>query len=145
MKIRPYLEEDQTAVVKLWQECGLIVPWNNARQDIERKLTVNREWFLVGLENNHIMATAMAGYEGHRGWINYLAVHPAQRRKGYGRELMLILEELLENKGCPKISLQIRASNSDVISFYESLGYKDDNVISLGKRLIVDLESEPED
>lgn len=134
------MEIDQSAVINLWEKCGLIVPWNNAVLDIKRKLNVNRELFLVGVVKGKVITTVMGGYEGHRGWINYLAVHPDQRRYGFGREIMEAVEHLLKKMGCPKISLQIRASNTDVISFYQSLGYKDDNVISLGKKLIVDLK-----
>ncbi len=140
MIIREYLEIDQSAVINLWEKCGLIVPWNNALLDIKRKLNVNRELFLVGVGEGKVIATVMGGYDGHRGWINYLAVHPDQRRYGFGREIMEAVEHLLKKMGCPKIQLQVRASNKDVISFYQSLGYKDDNVISLGKRLIVDLK-----
>lgn len=140
MIIREYLEIDQSAVINLWEKCGLIVPWNNAVLDIKRKLNVNRELFLVGVGKGKVIATVMGGYEGHRGWINYLAVHPDQRRYGFGREIMEAVEHLLKKMCCPKICLQIRTSNTDVISFYQSLGYMDDNVISLGKKLIVDLK-----
>lgn len=140
MIIREYLEIDQSAVINLWEKCGLIVPWNNAVLDIKRKLNVNRELFLVGVVKGKVITTVMGGYEGHRGWINYLAVHPDQRRYGFGREIMEAVEHLLKKMCCPKICLQIRTSNTDVISFYQSLGYMDDNVISLGKKLIVDLK-----
>ncbi|MEE8335956.1 MAG: GNAT family acetyltransferase [Candidatus Neomarinimicrobiota bacterium] len=140
MEIREYLKIDERDVLILWEKCGLIVPWNNALLDIKRKLNVNRELFLVGVGEGKVIATAMGGYDGHRGWINYLAVHPDLRRYGFGREIMEAVEHLLKKMGCPKINLQVRASNKDVISFYQSLDYKDDNVISLGKRLIVDLK-----
>jgi Acetyltransferases len=89
---------------------------------------------------NHgtIVATVMAGYEGHRGWINYLAVHPDCQRKGYGRMMMNRAEALLLELGCPKINLQVRVGNEGVIEFYRKLGYQIDQVVSLGKRLIHD-------
>jgi len=80
----------------------------------------------------------MAGYEGHRGWINYLAVKPSHQRNGYGRTLLEAAENLLRQKGCPKINLQVRNTNTEVIEFYSALGYGDDRVVGLGKRLVHD-------
>lgn len=122
-------------MIALWQACGLIVPQNNPQRDIARKLRVNPEWFLVGELDGKIIAACMAGYEGHRGWINYLAVHPEHRRQGHARELMQHAESLLRAAGCPKINLQVRSTNETVIAFYKSLGFAIDNVIGMGKRL----------
>jgi ribosomal protein S18 acetylase RimI-like enzyme len=138
LQIRPFQDADETAVMALWRDCELVVPWNDPRADIERKRQVQRELFLVGTLEGAIVATVMAGYEGHRGWINYLAIDPAHRRRGYGRVLMERAEELLQERGCPKINLQVREGNAAVIAFYERLGYRNDHVVSLGKRLIVD-------
>ena len=82
-----------------------------------------------------IVATVMGGYEGHRGWINYLAVQSSEQRKGYGQEIMKVVETRIEAKGCPKINLQVRAKNAGVIAFYKTLGYCTDDVVGLGKRL----------
>ena len=82
----------------------------------------------------------MGGYEGHRAWINYLAVDPSCQRKGYGRKIMIVIEKKLKEKGAPKINLQIRSSNKSVIEFYKSINYNRDDVISMGKRLIEDEE-----
>ena len=136
--IRPFQPLDEEAVVKLWVECSLVVPWNNPHRDIHRKLKVQPEMFLVGKFEGEIVATVMAGYDGHRGWINYLAVAPGYQRTGFGRRLMEEAEMLLREAGCPKINLQVRTSNRDVIRFYESLGYDLDDVVSLGKRLVPD-------
>ena len=84
----------------------------------------------------------MGGYEGHRGWVNYLAVDPAFRKKGFGRQLMAEIEKRLLALGCPKINLQVRMDNTSALEFYSQIGYKDDNVISLGKRLILDSEKQ---
>jgi ribosomal protein S18 acetylase RimI-like enzyme len=135
MVIRTYHKEDQEAVVDLWMKCGLVVPHNNPISDIERKLKVNPEWFLVGVIENEVMATCMAGYEGHRGWINYLAVRPDLQGQGFGKKIMDHAESLLTKAGCPKINLQIRSTNQKAIGFYESIGYKKDRVVSMGKRL----------
>jgi len=133
--IRPYCPDDEASVVALWLACGLVVPQNDPRGDIRRKLRVNPECFLVGEIAGEVVATCMAGYEGHRGWINYLAVAPAHRRRGLGTQLVREAERLLRTAGCPKINLQIRTSNTDVIDFYKALGFTVDDVVSLGKRL----------
>lgn len=135
MDIRAFQDADKREVIALWRECGLVVPQNDPAKDIDRKLQVDRELFLVGTLDEHIVATVMPGYEGHRGWINYLAVLPSQQRHGHGRSMMQHAEGLLTARGCPKINLQVRTSNAATIAFYQSLGYLDDNVIGLGKRL----------
>jgi ribosomal protein S18 acetylase RimI-like enzyme len=138
MKIRPFISSDTEAVVGLWQCCGLIRSWNNPRLDIERKRAVNPEWFVVGEIDHKIVASAMFGYEGHRGWVNYLAVSPQHQRRGYAKDLMQFGEELLLTVGCPKLNLQVRETNTQALGFYEALGYKVDASVSLGKRLIPD-------
>jgi ribosomal protein S18 acetylase RimI-like enzyme len=90
---------------------------------------------LVGEIDGRIIGTCIAGYEGHRGWINYLAVAPTYQRRGLATRLMKEAERLLGNAGCPKINLQVRASNVDVIEFYKSIGFIIDDVVSMGKRL----------
>jgi len=136
--IRQYSPEDQKAVIELWQKCNLTRPWNNPRLDIERKLKVNPELFLVGLAENRVIATAMGGYEGHRGWVNYLAVDPEYQRKGLGQQIMKATEDKLLAIGCPKINLQIRMDNLSAVAFYKSIDYKTDDVISMGKRVVED-------
>lgn len=138
MQIRAFREQDEEQVVALWRACGLTRPWNDPHKDIARKLQVQRELFLVGEKDGRVVASVMAGYEGHRGWVNYLAVDPAQRRRGLGARLMRRVEELLETAGCPKLNLQVRTANTEVLSFYRALGYAQDDVIALGKRLIPD-------
>lgn len=138
MLIRAYAESDQSAVIGLWEECGLLRPWNDPVRDIARKLAVQPELFLVGLVGDVPVATVMAGYEGHRGWVNYLAVSPAHQRRGLAALLMQRVEELLQARGCPKLNLQVRAGNAAAVQFYRRLGYVEDPVISLGKRLIHD-------
>ncbi len=138
MNIRPYREADRNVVINLWEETGLAVPQNNPGSDIDRKMKVDPELFLVGERDGELVATIMAGYEGHRGWINYLAVKPGHQRKGYGRLLMAAAEDLLRQRGCPKINLQARETNTGIIEFYSAIGYGDDKVIGLGKRLVYD-------
>ena len=138
MEIRPFRESDQDAVVALWRECGLVRPWNDPVKDIRRKLGIQRDLFLVGSMDSRLVATVMVGYEGHRGWVNYLAVAADCRRRGFGRVLMDEAESRLRSLGCPKINLQIRRSNAGVVAFYRSIGYAEDDVVSMGKRLIED-------
>jgi len=135
MQIRPFHSEDEAAVIALWRECDLLRSWNDPVKDIRRKLRVRPEWFLVGLIEGRIVACVMAGYEGHRGWLNYLAVAPGHRRHGHARAMVGAAERLLREAGCPKINLQIRTSNHGVAAFYRALGYAVDDVVSMGKRL----------
>ena len=138
LPIRAYRSADEAAVIALWQAAGLTRPWNDPKRDIERKLTVQPEMFFVIEDAGAVVATAMVGYDGHRGWINYLAVAESHRRRGLGRQLMAQAERALTERGCPKINLQIRATNSAVITFYAALGYAQDDVVSMGHRLIPD-------
>lgn len=140
--IRQFHSDDTEDVIELWSQCGLVAPQNNPKRDIERKLKINPEWFLVGELNGRVIATCMAGYEGHRGWINYLAVSPKCRRQGFATQLMREAVRILKDAGCPKINLQIRSSNKDVIAFYEAIGFKKDDVVGMGKRLVPDKPSE---
>ena len=133
--IRPYQDKDEKSVIRLWHNCNLVVPQNDPKLDIERKSKVNPDLFLVGLIEGKIIATAMGGYEGHRGWINYLAVSKEIRQKGVGRRIVEKVQAKLSKLGCPKINVQIRLSNQDAIEFYRKIGFTVDDVISMGKRL----------
>jgi len=133
--IRPYEASDREAVIELWKACDLVVPWNDPDRDIERKLKVRPDLFLVGEIEGKVAATCMAGYEGHRGWVNYLAVSPGHRRRGFGQLMMEVAEARLAEAGCPKLNVQIRTTNREVAEFYRSIGYKTDDVLSMGKRL----------
>ncbi|WP_180056249.1 MULTISPECIES: GNAT family acetyltransferase [unclassified Acinetobacter] len=136
--IRPYLESDLDDVIALWELCGLTRPWNNPEIDIFRKLAQRDQLFLLAVKDNQLIATVMGGYDGHRGWVNYLAVHPNFQRNGVATALVQQLEKRLIALGCPKLQLLIRKNNIDVQSFYEQLGYDEIDVICLGKRLIQD-------
>ena len=135
LDVRPYQPTDEEQVVQLWQRCNLVVPWNNPRHDIWLKLQIQPELFLVGTIGGDVVATVMAGYDGHRGWLNYLAVSPDLQRQGFGRRLVEEAITKLKQLGCPKINLQIRTANTAVIDFYTRLGFKQDDVVSMGLRL----------
>ena len=141
--IRPFDVADTERLIDLWRVCGLVRPWNDPRKDIERKLKVQPDLFLVATEttgstSGHVVGSAMAGYDGHRGWVYYLAIDPAYQGRGYGRALMDAVEVRLRSLGCPKLNLMIRSGNEAVIMFYEALGYTQEDCLSFGKRLIPD-------
>jgi len=138
VKIRSFLPADEPALIRLWQRCGLTRPWNDPKKDIERKRAVRPDLLLVATDEGALVGAVMAGYDGHRGWINYLAVDPDARRRGLGRALMEEAERRLLAEGCPKVNLQVRAGNEGVVAFYERLGYSVEEMVSMGKRLIED-------
>ncbi len=138
MEIVEYKPEYESAVIELWEKCGLTRPWNNPGRDIERKMKVHPELFLVGLIDGRVVASAMGGYEGHRGWVYYLGVEPEQRRQGLGKRMMDAIEERLLQMGCPKINIQVRSGNTGALNFFGKIGYNTEERISLGKRLIED-------
>ena len=136
MEIRPYLESDEAAVAELWREVFPESPsWNHPETDIQRKLCIQRELFLVATIDSRLVGTAMAGFDGHRGWVYYVAVSPTRRRQGIGSALMKAVEEKLAAMGCPKLNLQVRASNDEVVAFYKRLGYETEERVSMGKCL----------
>lgn len=136
--IRQFVPNDTNRVIFIWEQCDLVRNWNNPNFDIQRKLNFQKELFFVGLLNDEIIATAMFGYDGHRGWLNYFAVLPNFQKRGFGKKLMTFGEMALIEKGCPKLNLQIRNDNTKAINFYQKVGYKEDAAVSFGKRLIED-------
>ncbi|WP_440708344.1 GNAT family acetyltransferase [Herbiconiux sp. YIM B11900] len=144
LRIRPFVPTDTAWAIDLWQRCGLTRPWNDPGKDIARKLTTQPDLFVVAerapgtVGGGERLGTAMAGYDGHRGWVNYLAVDPDTQGSGIGRALMTHLEQRLLERGCPKVNLQIREGNEPVFAFYRALGYTQDAAVSFGKRLIAD-------
>jgi ribosomal protein S18 acetylase RimI-like enzyme len=138
MKITTYKPEYETAVIDLWGKCNLVRPQNDPQKDIARKLKVNPELFLVGLIDRKVVASVMYSYDGHRAWVNYLGVDPELQKKGLGRQMMDAVEKKVRPLGCPKINLQVRNGNLNALKFYEKIGYKTDEVVSLGKRLVED-------
>jgi ribosomal protein S18 acetylase RimI-like enzyme len=137
LTIRPFEDRDEAAVVALWQAVfPNDAPRNDPRAIIRRKRRVQPELFLVGDTGGRIVATAVAGYDGHRGWVYHLAVAADVRRNGYGRALMAAAETRLRALGCPKLNLQVHRFNAEVVAFYEALGYTVEDRISMGKVLL---------
>ncbi|MCU4351023.1 MULTISPECIES: GNAT family acetyltransferase [Acinetobacter] len=136
--IRQFIQSDLEDVIHLWEICGLTRPWNNPELDIFRKLVQQDDLFLVAIKDEQLIAVLMGGYDGHRGWMNYLAVHPQHQRLGIATALVQQLEKRLIARGCPKLQLLVRQDNLDVQTFYEELGYEEVDVVCMGKRLIQD-------
>jgi ribosomal protein S18 acetylase RimI-like enzyme len=134
--IRPYHSADEDELVDLWR---LVFPdapaHNDPENDIRIKLGIQPELFFVAITEEKIIGSAMSGFDGHRGWVYYVAVHPDFRRRGIGSALMRQVESTLADVGCPKLNLQIRAGNEQVKKFYEALGYEVEERLSMGKRL----------
>lgn len=133
--IRSFQISDEPDVIDLWHHCNLVVPQNDPKKDIDKKLQVQPELFFVGVIFNRIVSTVMTGYDGHRGWIYYLAVDPDFQQNGIGRNMVEKAEMKLRKLGCQKINLQVRNSNKSVIAFYEHISFLDDDVLGMGKRL----------
>jgi ribosomal protein S18 acetylase RimI-like enzyme len=136
MRVRPYQPPDRAAVIRLWHDCGLVRPWNDPEADIDLKMEAQPDLFLVGEMDGRVVASTMAGYDGHRGWLYSVAVSPSCRKRGFGRQIVMAAVEKLRALGCRKVNLQVRASNLEVVAFYERIGFRSDDVIGLGMRLI---------
>lgn len=135
MNIRPYQTSDQTAVLGLWQRSGIIMQEERifAEADLARKLQVQPELFLIGVLGDELIATAMAGYDGHRGYLYYLAVCPQHQRQGYGRQMVTQVDRLLRERGCHRLTLYVSCDNLVVTGFYERLGFEHNDVVSMGR------------
>ena len=137
LPVRPFEDDDLEDVVKLWETVlPDDPPWNEPRTVVRRKLRIQRDLFLVGQIDGRVVATVMGGFDGFRGWVYHLAVAPDLRRRGLGGKMMEVVESKLLDLGCPKINLQIRASNQGVVDFYETLGYGPEDRVSMGKHLV---------
>ncbi|WP_345802125.1 GNAT family acetyltransferase [Microbacterium sp. AZCO] len=136
--VRPFEVGETDAVVALWHAAGLTRPWNDPHRDIERKLAVQPELFLVAVDDDDLVGTVMAGYDGHRGWLYYLATAPERRGEGIARRLVVEAEERLLAMGCPKAQLMVRPDNAGARGLYNALGYEPFETWATGKRLIPD-------
>jgi ribosomal protein S18 acetylase RimI-like enzyme len=134
-EIVKYNQDYQKALVELWKKCNLIVSQNDPVEDIQKKLEFQPDMFLIALLDGKLIGSVMVGYEGHRGWLNYLAVLPDCQNRGYGRKLVEKAIVELEKLGCLKLNVQIRERNISAVRFYERLGFRDDRVVSFGLRL----------
>ena len=124
LAIAPIADADIPAVVALWQACGLTRPWNDPASDIALARRGPNSTVLIGRDGGAIVATAMVGHDGHRGWVYYLSADPALRRQGIGKALMDAAEAWLKARGVPKIQLMVRETNISVLGFYQRIGYE---------------------
>ena len=136
MEISVYKDSDEREVAQLWLTVFSDAPvWNKPSEDIKRKLEIQRELFYVAKIEGKVVGTAMAGYDGHRGWVYYVATLPEYRRQGIGKALMDTVEKGLSKIGCPKLNLQVRSGNYEAVEFYRRLGYDIEDRVSMAKRL----------
>lgn len=135
MGLRPASADDFDAVIALWRICDLTRPWNDPVQDFTLAVENSASDILLRHEEDQLTASVMVGFDGHRGWVYYLAVHPAHRRLGLGQRMMVEAETWLRARNAPKIQLMVRSDNADVIAFYKSIGLESQPVETLGKRL----------
>lgn len=133
--IRGATPEDRDAVIALWQSCDLTRPWNDAAADFQLAMEGETSAVLILDRAGQIVATIMVGFDGHRGWVYYLAVDPGHRRAGHGRRMMEEAEQWLQKRNAPKIQLMVREDNQLAIGFYQALGYEIQPVVTIGRRL----------
>jgi len=135
MQIAPLTPDRFDDAVALWRETGLTRPWNDPAADLERAAGRPASAVLGGTEADRLLATAMVGHDGHRGWVYYVAVAPEARGRGLGRAMMAACEAWLAQRGVPKLNLMVRGDNTAATGFYAALGYRPDDVVVLAKRL----------
>ena len=135
LAIAPIADTDVATVIALWQACGLTRPWNDPAADIALARRGPNSTILIGRVDNHIVATAMVGHDGHRGWVYYVATDPDRRAKGYGRAIMNAAEDWLRAAGVPKLQLLVRPENSGVAAFYQSIGFGEQKILFFTKWL----------
>lgn len=133
IEIGEAVASDAEAVIALWQACGLTRPWNDPQQDFDRALSWPASTILVAREGAALLGSTMIGYDGHRGWVYYLAVSPAHQRSGLGHRIMEAAANWLRDRGAPKIQLMVRTSNAATLDFYSALGFERQDTVTLGK------------
>ena len=135
LDIADIADADVATVIALWQACGLTRPWNDPASDIALARRGPNSTVLIGRERGAIVATAMVGHDGHRGWVYYVATDPNLRAKGYGRAIMNAAEDWLRAAGIAKLQLLVRRENSGVAAFYQSIGFGEQKILFFTKWL----------
>lgn len=136
MDIRGFRRADGDEVRSLWRASGIKIRPGDDDASLERFAARNEGMFLVALEDGELIGSALAGWDGRRGWLYHVAVHPAARRRGIGRELVSRLEARLRELGCPKVNLIVWADNDEGMRFWESVGYVRETTVEFGKVLM---------
>lgn len=135
MLIRDLENQDVAPVTELWETCALVPPWSSAAEDIRRCRANPNSTVLVGVIDGRVVATAMTGTDGHRGWVYYVAVHPGERRRGCASRMVEAAEAWLAARGVPRVLLMVGPENATAMRLYESLGYDRTAMVVLGKQL----------
>ena len=135
LSIAPITDTDVAHVIALWQRCGLTRPWNDPAADIALARRGPNATILIGRDGNAIVASAMVGHDGHRGWVYYVAVDPGHQKKGFGRAIMDAVEDWLRQAGIAKLQLLVRRDNAKAGAFYETIGYDEAPVTVFAKWL----------
>jgi ribosomal protein S18 acetylase RimI-like enzyme len=134
--VRSFCAADREQVERLWTRVFPDDPPSNAPAAlIDTKVRVQPDLFLIAVVDGTVTGAVMAGFDGVRGWIHHLAVAPDHRRRGIATALVRAAESRLGDVGCPKVNLQVRATNSEVVAFYRQLGYGVEDRVSMGRRL----------
>lgn len=141
--LRAFSESDRAAIFALWHAVGLTRPWNDPSADIDRAVGHDAAALLVAEHEGAVAGTIMCGFDGHRGWIYYLAVAPDRQRRGLGGQLMAAAEDWLRRRGCPKVELMVRDGNDDATAFYRALGY-DRQPVEVHARWLIEPPAKPE-
>jgi len=142
LDIRDFREADRAALIALWEACALTRRWDDPNADMDRSIASRDATILVGTLDNDVIASAVVGHDGHRGWIYYLAVSPDRKACGHGREMMAEAELWLTARGTPKVQLMVRGENETATAFYNALGYERQDVTVLGKWLMPSPEAD---
>ena len=135
MRVELATDADREATITLWHAAGLTRPWNDPASDFELALANPTSAILLAHHNAELVGSVMVGFDGHRGWVYYLASDPGRRFGGIGRALMIAAEDWLKARGCPKIQLMVRTDNSAALGFYAAIGYAEQDVVTIGRRL----------
>lgn len=135
MDVRSCTPNDRELTVGLWERCGLTRPWNDPTADFDLAISNASSTVLAGFVDSSLIASAMVGFDGHRGWVYYVAVDPAHRKRGFGARMMQAAETWLRHKGAPKLQFMVREENEAALQFYAKLGFERQSVITLGRRL----------
>jgi ribosomal protein S18 acetylase RimI-like enzyme len=135
LSIAPIADADTADVIALWRACGLTRPWNDPAADIALARRGPNSAILIGRDGDAMIATALVGHDGHRGWVYYVAVDPARRGKGFGRAIMNAAEDWLRARNIEKLQLMVRGDNTRVQAFYGSLGYLEQERVLFAKWL----------
>jgi ribosomal protein S18 acetylase RimI-like enzyme len=128
LRIAELLPSQVDAAIQLWHDAGLTRPWNDPAEDLRRALEGPASTVLAGLDGGMLVATAMVGHDGHRGWVYYLAVRGDARGRGYGRAMMRACEAWLAARGVPKLNVMVRGDNATAREFYVEIGYRPSDV-----------------